>query len=160
MKINSDFKDLLSSLNRSSAEYLLVGGFAVILHSEPRYTKDLDIWVKASEDNAAKVYKALLEFGAPLAQLGISAEDFQKEGYFVQFGREPARIDILMGLKGLTFEEAYKNKLLMQLGDIEVAVISRSDLINVKLQAGRPQDLIDAAALKKSEKAVSKSGIQ
>lgn len=152
MRINSDFRDLLLLLNDKKVEYLIVGGFAVILHSEPRYTKDLDIWIKPSLENAKKVYEALAEFGAPLDQLDISVEDFTKEGYFVQFGREPARIDLLMSVKGLEFETAWENKVEVELGDITVFVVSRDDLIDAKLEAGRPQDLIDAKALKASSK--------
>lgn len=152
MKINSDFKDLLSSLNRYQVEYLLIGGFAVILHSEPRYTKDLDIWVNPSEENAQRIYAALSDFGAPLAQLGVEQSDFQKTGYFIQFGREPTRIDILMGVKGLDFPSAAANKIVMHLDEVPIPVISREDLINIKLETGRPQDLIDAAELKKSKK--------
>ena len=152
MKINSDFKDLLSLLNSKKVDYLLVGGFAVILHSEPRYTKDLDIWVRPSKENAVKIFAALAEFGAPLKQLGIEISDFEKTGYFVQLGKEPSRIDILMSVKGAEFESAWQNRDEVVLGDITVPVISRTDLINVKLETARPQDLIDAAALKKSKK--------
>lgn len=152
MRINSDFKDLLSALNDKKVEYLLIGGFAVIIHSEPRYTKDIDLWVNPTPENSKKVYAALAAIGAPLSQLNISEEDFNREGYFVQFGREPARIDILMSVKGLTFEQAWKNHLVVDIDGVKTNLISRSDLINVKLECGRPQDLIDAAALKKSQK--------
>ena len=152
MKINSDFKDLLLQLNDKKVEYLLVGGLAVIIHSEPRYTKDIDIWVKPSKENSKKVFQALADFGAPLKQLDIKVEDFEKEGYFVQFGREPARIDLLMSMKGLEFDKAWKDKTEIELDGIKLNVLSREDLINSKLEVGRPQDLIDAKALKQSAK--------
>ena len=150
MKINSDFRDLLSLLNDKQVEYLLVGGLAVIVHSEPRYTKDIDIWVRPSRENAERVYGALAEFGAPLSQLGITIEDFEREGYFVQFGREPVRVDVLMSAKGLDFEKAWSRKEVVEIDGVQVNVIARSDLINNKLEVGRPQDLIDAKALKQS----------
>lgn len=152
MKINSDFSDLLSCLNQESVEYLLVGGYAVILHSEPRYTKDIDVWIHPTQENSVRTYRALTAFGAPLAQLGLKAEDFQREGYFVQLGREPARVDLIMGLTGIRFEEAWANRIEMELGGVKVPVISRDDLINAKLEAGRPQDLIDAKTLRKSRR--------
>ena len=152
MKISSDFSDLLSLLKSKNVEFLLVGGFAVILHSEPRYTKDIDIWVNPSKENAQRVFDALVEFGAPLADLGIGVEDFQKEGYFVQFGREPSRIDILMSVKGLDFTSAWRNRVEMAIGDLLVPTISRADLISAKLEAGRPQDLIDAQKIKTSKR--------
>lgn len=152
MKINSDFRDLLDCFNKEGVEYLLVGGYAVILHSEPRYTKDIDLWINPSEENARRVYAALLRFGAPLTQLNLSVADFSKEGFFVQFGREPSRIDILMSIKGLKFIDAWKRREVVQISELDVNVISRQDLICAKLEAGRPQDFIDAEALKKSKK--------
>ena len=147
MKVSSDFKDILSCLNNEKAEYLLVGGHAVILHSEPRYTKDIDIWIRPTKENAEKVYHALASFGAPLEQLSITPADFEKEGYFVQLGREPARIDILMSIKGLSFEKAWAKRVSFKIDDITADVISREDLITAKLESGRPQDLLDAQAL-------------
>ena len=82
IQTNSDFKDLISCLNRFQVKYLLIGGYAVIYYSEPRYTKDMDIWIEPSKDNSAKIYQALLDFGAPLIQLNIKEEDFSKKGFF------------------------------------------------------------------------------
>ena len=79
MKINSDFRDLLRSLNAAGVKYLVVGGYAVMVHTEPRYTKDLDLWVDPSEDNGPRVFQALAAFGAPL--VGLSAHDFAHEGF-------------------------------------------------------------------------------
>ena len=91
--MNSDFKDLLSILNANKVKYLVVGAYAFMKHAEPRYTKDLDIWVKADKKNAARVFKALGDFGAPLAEL--TDDDFAHEGFYYQVGIEPARIDVL-----------------------------------------------------------------
>jgi hypothetical protein len=106
--MNSDFEDLLRSFNASSVRYLIVGGYAVMLYTEPRYTKDLDVWIDPATENAGKVFRALAEFGAPLA--GLSPSDFSKEGFFYQLGRPPARVDILMSIDGVSFEDAWRNR--------------------------------------------------
>ncbi|MCH8962299.1 MAG: hypothetical protein IH820_13535 [Bacteroidetes bacterium] len=108
MMINSDFKDLLSLFNAYQIKYLVVGGYAVIKYTEPRFTKDLDLWIKADQENAAAVFQALLEFGAPLE--GMTEDDFAHEGYFYQMGIPPIRVDILMSVKGLTFEDAWTRR--------------------------------------------------
>ena len=104
MFVNSDFTDLLRLFNDNSVRYLVIGGYAVIQHAEPRFTKDLDLWISTDASNAASVHKALKEFGAPLANLTES--DFAEEGYFYQMGVPPVRVDILMGIPGLRFEDA------------------------------------------------------
>ena len=116
--------------------------------SEPRYTKDLDVWIRPHPRNALRVYKALAEFGAPLS--GITAKDFATEGMVFQIGLEPVRIDVLMSIDGVEFEAAWHNRLRMPLGGVECWVIGRADLIRNKRASGRPQDLIDAKALEQS----------
>ena len=145
MFVNSDFSDLLNLFNASNVKYLVVGGYALIQYAEPRYTKDLDLWISADKDNAAAVYKALKEFGAPLA--GLTEADFTEEGYFYQMGRPPMRVDILMGIPGVEFEEAWRNREEVDFEDLTVKFISREDLIAAKKASGRPQDLIDAELL-------------
>jgi hypothetical protein len=100
--MNSDFKELLKIFGREKVRYLIIGGYAVAKHSEPRYTKDLDIWISNSRENAERVYQALKEFGAPLAN--ITVKDFTMPTLVFQIGIEPSRIDILMGLKELDFD--------------------------------------------------------
>ena len=95
---------MLRLFNANGVEYLVVGGVAFIFHAEPRYTKDLDIWVRADTENATRVFRSLAEFGAPLA--GLSAADFAQEGYFYAMGVAPARVDILMSIDGVDFEAA------------------------------------------------------
>ena len=102
MAVSSDFKDLLRLLSDYQVKYLVVGGYAVIKYTEPRYTKDLDLWVRADAENAEAVYQALLAFGAPLE--GLTADDFAHEGYFYQMGVAPVRVDILMSVTGLDFD--------------------------------------------------------
>ena len=139
--MNSDFKELLSIFNARQVKYLVVGGYAVSEYSEPRYTKDLDIWIEASLENAAKVFAALKQFKAPLSDLTTS--DFAEEGNFYQMGRPPVRIDILMSVEGLKFIEAWENRQITNLFDTETNFISHDDLIRSKEAAGRPQDLLD-----------------
>jgi hypothetical protein len=101
--MNSDFEELLRAFNDLAVKYLVVGGHAVMLYTEPRYTKALDIWVEASNGNAETVFRALAEFGAPLA--GLSPADFAQEGFFYQIGMAPARVDILMSIDGVSFAD-------------------------------------------------------
>jgi len=107
LSMNSDFNELLKAFNHYRVEYLVIGGHAVMKYTEPRYTKDLDIWVKADTENAARVFDALKTFGAPLA--GMTKDDFAHEGHFYQIGVAPVRIDILMSIKGVEFAEAWEN---------------------------------------------------
>lgn len=149
MFINSDFSDLLKIFRDNNVKYLVIGGYAVVQHAEPRFTKDLDLWVSTDTTNASAVYKSLREFGAPLA--GMTEADFAEEGYFYQMGVPPVRIDILMGIPGVEFAQAWERKLEVAFDDIPVLFISRQDLISAKLASGRPQDLIDAALLSQVE---------
>jgi hypothetical protein len=118
-------------------------------YSEPRFTKDLDVFIATDRRNAEAVYSALKEFGAPLENL--TSDDFAHKGYFYQMGRAPLRIDIVMSIPGIEFDDAWKNRETVQLGDIKIPFISRSDLIRSKEASGRPQDRIDADKLKEAE---------
>ncbi len=145
MFVNPDFSDLLRIFRDNGVKYLVIGGYAVIQHAEPRFTKDLDLWISTDAENAASVYESLREFGAPLA--GLTEDDFSEEGYFYQMGVPPVRVDILMGIPGVQFEAAWECKVEVEFGDLSVLFISRSDLIAAKRASGRPQDLIDVALL-------------
>jgi hypothetical protein len=118
-------------------------------YSEPRFTKDLDVFIATDEDNANGVYSALKEFGAPLENLTV--DDFAHEGYFYQMGRPPLRVDIMMSIPGVEFDEAWENRELIELNDLKIYFISRSDLIRAKEASGRPQDKIDIEKLKEAE---------
>lgn len=146
--MNSDFNELLKAFNHYRVKYLVIGGHAVMKYTEPRYTKDLDIWVKADMENARAVFDALKAFGAPLA--GMTKDDFAHEGHFYQIGVAPVRIDILMSIKGVEFDDAWANRVESDVGDAEAFIISKNDLIKSKRAAGRPQDLIDAELLEQS----------
>ena len=143
--MNSDFEELLKAFNESGVKYLVVGGHAVMLYSEPRYTKDLDLWIEASQENGTKVFQALADFGAPLS--GLTAADFATEGFFYQMGIPPARVDILMSIDGVRFDEAWPNRKESALGAAPAWFIGREDLIRNKRASGRHIDLHDADLL-------------
>ena len=145
MFVNSDFSDLLRIFNARNVKYMVIGGYAVIQYGEPRFTKDLDLWVSTDPENATAVFEALVEFGAPLTNL--SEKDFAEEGYFYQMGNPPVRVDILMGIPGVEFSKAWKRRNIVQFDDIDVTFIAKEDLIIAKRAAGRPQDLLDADSL-------------
>jgi hypothetical protein len=145
MFVNSDYSDLLRIFNANNVRYLVIGGYAVVQYAEPRYTKDLDVWISTDEVNAKAVYKSLKEFGAPLE--GMTEKDFSEEGYFFQMGVAPVRLDILMGIPGVVFEDCWKRHTLVDFDGLPVRFISKQDLILAKRASGRPQDLFDAELL-------------
>jgi hypothetical protein len=149
MFVNSDFTDLLKLFSDNNVRYLVIGGYAFIQYAEPRYTKDLDLWISTDTSNAASVYAALREFGAPLA--GLAEDDFSEEGYFYQMGVPPMRVDILMGIPGLVFDQAWAKRVVIDFDGLLVSFISREDLIAAKSASGRPQDLIDADILSRTD---------
>lgn len=106
MTNSSHFKELLRAFNERGAEYLIVGGYAVMKYTEPRFTKDLDLWIRSSAENAARVYEALAEFGAPLERDGLAPQDFTSEELTYQIGVAPVRVDILTHVSGLQFADA------------------------------------------------------
>lgn len=141
-----DFKDLLRALNANGAEYLIIGGHALAVHLVPRMTKDLDLFIRSDEQNAKAVFNPLAEFGAPLQ--GMSPADFA-DGTTFQIGQEPDRIDILQRIDGVTFDEAWTNRIEGTVdGEIPTSVISKDDLIRNKLASGRDQDLVDVKKLR------------
>jgi hypothetical protein len=145
MPVNSDFKDLFALFNKEKVEYLVVGAHAVIFYAEPRYTKDLDIWINPTGPNAVRVMKALKEFGAPLGNSTV--DDFTDPEKIFQIGVAPNRIDILMGISGVEFAAAFKKKTATTYSDIPISIIGKHDLILSKKATGRPQDLLDIERL-------------
>ena len=143
--MNSDFKELLSLFNAYNVRYLIVGGVAFIFHAEPRYTKDLDLWISVDLQNAEAVYSSLRKFGAPLA--GISVEDFSKPELVYQMGRPPNRVDILMSIAGIDFDAAWGRRVETEIDGIQVWFLSKEDLLVNKQSVGRPQDLLDVQTL-------------
>jgi len=143
--LNKDFKEMLQCLLEEKAEFLLIGAYALAAYGFPRATKDLDLWIHASKTNAAKTFRALKKFGAPLDQIRI--EDLQKEGSVLQIGIAPVRIDINTKIDGVQFEEAYPSRVELTIDDLLIPVISRHDLIKNKKASARPQDLVDVQLL-------------
>ncbi len=148
--MNEDFLDLLSALSAADARFLVVGAYAVGVHGLPRATKDLDVWVEASPENAPKVMRALRAFGAPLGDL--AEHDLASAGKGFKMGEPPRRIDILTQIDGVTFERAWPRRCEALFGNVRCAVIGLDDLFANKRAAGRPQDLADLAALERLQK--------
>lgn len=148
--MNSDFKDLLKLFKKYNAKYLIVGGYAVMEYSEPRYTKDIDLWIDSSSENATAVYNALAEFGAPLKDL--NPKDFEDKDSFYSMGVAPFRVDIIMFIDGVPFNDAFQRKKVVNFEECEFFFISLDDLILIKEKAGRPQDILDVKALKATKK--------
>lgn len=145
MAVNPDFKDLFLAFNAGRVRYLVVGAHAVSFHARPRFTKDLDIWVDPDPANAERVYAALRVFGAPLTDL--STLDLSNPEMVYQIGVIPNRIDVRMGIEGVSFHDVWPRRQESSYGDCPIFVIGRKDLIRNKRSVGRPQDLEDLRAL-------------
>ena len=146
---NPDFRDLFFALSAAEARFLVVGAYAAMLHIPPRYTKDLDIWVGASPENAVRVYGALRAFGAPIGDLSI--QDLATPGVILQIGVEPNRIDILTSIEAVLFAEAWERRIESTYGGVTIHVLGFADLLRNKRAVGRPQDLLDVANLEKAK---------
>lgn len=144
--MNPDFVELLRALFAAEARFLVVGAYAVTVHSRPRSTGDLDLWIEATPANAARVYSALRRFGAPLGELRV--EDLHSPNVVFQLGVPPRRIDLLTSLTGLeSFEAAWTNRATTGVEGLAVPVLGRADLIANKRALGRPRDLADLELL-------------
>lgn len=140
-----DFLDFLESFNKNKVEYIIVGGFSVILHGYPRTTGDIDIWVKRTLPNYKKIQKAFFDFGMPL--FDMTEENFMNHPDWdvYTFGRPPVAIDIMLAVKGLDFDQASKNSIFSIENGISIRTLSREDLIKAKTAVLRPKDLDDLA---------------
>ena len=152
MAENPHYKELLQLLNEFEVEYLIVGGFAVMKYGEPRYTKDLDVWVHNSRQNSLRLVEALKKFGAPLAHDAITAETFAKKQVVYQIGVAPVRIDILTEITGVEFSNAWKKRVASTFFGVPVHFISLDDLVTNKKALGRSSDLKDLKQNQKSAK--------
>jgi hypothetical protein len=148
-KGNVDFRDLLRRFAEENVRYLVIGGVALAYYGRPRYTKDLDIWIDPAGDNAARVFRVLASFGAPLS--GLTEDDFRDPNSIYMFGREPGRIDILNDVDGVLFDEAWNRRKVDRYMDATVNIIARDDLIASKRATGRAGDLRDIEALLEDE---------
>ena len=145
--LNEDFVDLLRALSAVDARFLIVGGYAVAVHGRPRATKDLDVWVESTLDNARRVFEALVEFGAPLH--GLTVDDLTTPGVWFQMGLAPNRVDLITEVPGLVFGTAWDRRTELEVAGVRLPVLGLDDLITSKRAAGRPQDLADADALER-----------
>ena len=146
--MNRDFVEMLDALSAAGADFLIVGAHALAVHGRPRATGDLGIWIRADSENAAPVWNALEQFGAPLADL--RPQDLTVRELVFQIGVVPNRIDILTSLTGLIFEEAWKNRASFAVEGRTLPFLSREDLIRNKQALGRPRDLADIDDLQHS----------
>lgn len=146
-----DFKDLLSAFDAHNVKYLIVGGYAVSYHAQPRATKDLDLFIKADNENARVTYAALSSFGAPLDN--FNARDLADARNFIRFGREPLAVDILPGIDGIDFDSAWERRvegIIDPQSGQTAFFISKNDLIASKLAAGRLRDLADVEEIREA----------
>jgi len=143
--MNQDFLDLLRAFVAHDVRFLIVGAYALAVHGRPRATGDLDVWVDATPNNAARVYEALRSFGAPLDD--VSERDFSVPGIVYQIGLPPGRIDVLTQLSGLVFDDAWPTRLRGSFGEIETDFIGREAFIRNKLATGRAKDRVDVESL-------------
>jgi hypothetical protein len=141
MILNQNFKEFIESLNNNQVRYLVVGGYAVALHGHPRYTKNMDIWIELTPENAQQMVKALEHFG--FASLGLTSEDFLTPAQVIQLGYPPNRIDLLTSLKGVDFESCYPNRTTITIDGVSVNFIDLANLKKNKQATGRHQDLAD-----------------
>jgi len=139
--MNSDFKDLLQILHEFDVRYLVAGGYAVIHYSQPRYTKDIDIWIEPALENATKLMGAFLKFEIPMT--GVTKEDFATPGTKFNLGVPACEIDFLTTIPGLEFSTAWRNRVISEENDFPILYLGKDDLIAAKKTAGRPQDLAD-----------------
>ncbi len=143
--LSKDFKEFIELLNESNVKYLVVGGYAVAFHGHPRYTKDLDVWIELSADNANNIIEALNKFG--FGSLGLKPDDFLESDQIIQLGYPPNRIDILTTLNDLEFEDCYNAKIEAEIQGLKINFIHIEHLKKNKRATGRPQDLADAEHL-------------
>src|SRR5271166_3911832 len=148
---SQDFKELLSAFNEHRVKYLIIGGYAVAIHAQPRATKDLDLFIQPSAENAKAVFAALTKFGAPLADLRL--EDLIDPNVFFRMGTPPQMVEILPRISGVEFDQAWEHRIEAVIDErtgLKAFVISAEDLIANKTAFGRPYDLADADAIRKA----------
>jgi len=139
--LSKEFKEFAKLLNDLKVEYLLVGGYAVVLYGYVRYTGDIDFWVNSSRENANRLVAVLDRFG--FGSLNLNSEDFTKDDQIIQLGYPPNRIDIITSVTGLKFSDCYKKRRSFSLDDIQIQTISLDDLKKNKKASGRYKDLDD-----------------
>lgn len=149
MKTEKDYEEFLESLNRHNVKYCIIGSYALAFYAKPRYTKDIDILIESSLENAEKILNALADFG--FGSLDLSVDDFTQEGVIIQLGYEPVRIDILTSIEGIDFAEVWRHRVEGPYGNQTVNFIDRGNLIKSKKLSGRTQDKADIELLQKDK---------
>lgn len=145
MEVQSDFRDLLALLNDHKVEFMIVGGYALAFHGMPRFTGDIDIFVRPDNKNAQRIVNALADFG--FSSLDLTVDDFQNQDKVIQLGVPPVRIDLITSISGVTWEEANASKEPGVFGDVDVCYIGKTQYIANKRASGRKKDLADIEAL-------------
>ena len=148
--LNRDFIDMIRAMNNAEVEYLVVGAHAMAVHGVPRATGDIDFWVKPNRENGERVLRALNEFGAPVSAHGISLDDLEKPDTVYQICLPPRRIDLMTGISGVSFADAWPSKVLVEIEGISISVIGRQELARNKRASGRTKDLIDLEILERN----------
>jgi hypothetical protein len=147
MKLNRDLREFIELFHSHKVEYLVVGAHALAWYGLPRYTKDIDFWVNPSEGNADALMRVLDDFG--FGDIGVTRDDFLKPDHVIQLGQEPYRIDMMTGISGLTWKEAFDSRVQGEVDGLPVQFIGPNQYIRNKEASGRPQDYADADRLKK-----------
>jgi len=147
--VNKDFRDILALLQSEGAAFLIVGAHALAVHGYLRATGDLDLWVRPDPENAQRVWRALLRFGAPVDALNLSQADLEKPGVVFQIGLPPRRIDLLTEISGIEFAEAWTTRVMQVVDGLEVPFLGREALVRNKRASGRDKDLADLRVLTK-----------
>lgn len=145
--MNEDFLDFLRALVGAGARFLVVGAHALAVHGVPRATGDLDVWIDATPENASRVWTALLEFGAPVEDVGLVPEDLRQPDRVVQLGVPPRRIDVMTELSGIEFADAWEGRSVHEVESIRVPFIGRTEFVKNKRATGRRKDLADLERL-------------
>ena len=148
MEVQPDFRNLLALFNAHKVKYMIVGGYALAYHGAPRYTGDIDIYVKPDSQNAERIMKALDEFG--FGSVGLTAEDFESPDKVIQLGVPPVRIDIITSISGVSWKDAFSGCVDGKYGDVPVKYIGLNEFIMNKRATGRKKDLSDLEALGKN----------
>lgn len=143
--LSKDFREFVALLHAHAVEYLVVGGYAMAVHGRPRQTGDLDVWIRRDPGNASRLIEALREFG--FGGVGLEANDFLTEGRIVQLGYPPFRIDLLTDIDGVTFNQAWPNRLICEYDGLPLNFIGLSELKANKAAVGRPRDIDDLESL-------------
>lgn len=147
--MNSDFRDLLRVFAEHEVRYLVVGGYAAMLYSQPRFTKDIDLWLEPSPENAVRVLRSFAEFGLPL--IDVEQSDFENEGLQYMVGRSPVLFDFLTSVPGLEFGPCWEKRTVDTGEGFEISYLSKGALITAKQQAGRSVDLQDLDEIRRAD---------